>query len=282
MSNPHKAPESGGEMKQGAPFGPGSRRSDQAASHLDPAGFDPLRKLRVLDLFSCVGNHRIGFENAGTFETVAHVEKSPFRRQILAKRFPGTPLHEDVRSYQGKHGEADIIVGGPPCQRTSVASAIHGYRSGDSLWPDMLRIGLDMGAEWFVVEQPPGNKIWEAEVADDLSRAGFHSARLEFGACDVGAPYPRRRVFILACPSLSRLEIAWQAGPSAIERVKRAADARGAWNPDKLGTLRVDAQSAGEMDRSRSRLRRERIEALGDSNPPEMAEVIAHCILEAA
>jgi len=44
MSNPHNAPESGGEMEQGAPFGPGSRRSDQAASHLDPAGFDPLRE----------------------------------------------------------------------------------------------------------------------------------------------------------------------------------------------------------------------------------------------
>jgi len=32
------------KRNQGAPFGSGSRRSDQAASHLDPAGLDPLRK----------------------------------------------------------------------------------------------------------------------------------------------------------------------------------------------------------------------------------------------
>jgi DNA (cytosine-5)-methyltransferase 1 len=223
--------------------------------------------LRVLDLFSCVGAHKVGFSNAGSFRTVGFVECNALRRQILAARFPGVPVHDDVRSYQAQPGAADIIIGGPPCQQTSVASAIHGYRSGDSLWADMLRIGLDVGAEWFVVEQPPGNKKWEAQVAADLSRAGYHSAKLEFGACDVGAPYPRRRVFILASPSLPRLEIAWKAGPSAIERVKRAANARGAWSPDKLRTLRVDAQSAGEMDRSVSRLRKERIEALGDSNP---------------
>ena len=145
----------------------------------------------------------------------------------------------------------------------------------------MLRVGLDAGAEWIVVEQPPGNAAWEAKVSADLSGSGFHVARLEFGACDVGAPYLRRRVYLVACTSLPRLEIAWQAGPRAIEETKRAANARGAWNPDKLASLPVDAQSAGEMGRANSRARRERIEALGDSNPPEMAEVIGKCIIAA-
>jgi len=36
------------------------------------------------------------------------------------------------------------------------------------------------------------------------------------------------------------------------------------------------------MDRGRSRGRRERIEALGDSNPPEMAEVIGRAIIAGA
>lgn len=237
--------------------------------------------MRVLDLFSCIGNHKRGFDCAGPFETVAFVEANPWRRERLAHDFPGIPIHEDVRTYRGSRGEADIIVGGPPCQRTSVASAIHGYRSGESLWPDMLRICNDIQPEWIVVEQPPGNAEWEADCAEGLAGSGYHSARLEFEARDVGAPYERRRVFILACPSLSRLEVAWSTGPSAIERVKRAADARGTWNPDILASLPVDARAAGEMGRAASRERTEWIEALGDSNPPEMAEVVAHCILAA-
>jgi site-specific DNA-cytosine methylase len=236
--------------------------------------------VKALDLFSCVGCHAVGFHRAG-IGTAAFVEFNPARRRVLAKHFPGTPIHDDVRTFHGACFHADIVIGGPPCQRTSVAAAIHGRRDGASLWPEMLRIGLDVGAEWLVVEQPPGNAGWEAEVAEDLSRHGFHVARVEFAASDVGADYPRRRVFLLACASLPRLEIAWRSVPSEIERVARSADARGTWNPDQLAALRVDARSAGEMDRGRSRGRRERIEALGDSNPPEMAEVIGRSIMAA-
>ena len=83
---------------------------------------------RVLDLFSCIGNHKRGFDRAGQFETVAFVEANTWRRQKLAEFFPGIRVHDDVRTYQGQHGDADIVVGGPPCQKTSVAAAIHGRR----------------------------------------------------------------------------------------------------------------------------------------------------------
>lgn len=237
-----------------------------------------MTALRSLDLFSCVGCHAIGFSRAG-INTAAFCEVRPARRAVLAHHFPEIAIYDDVQTFSGV--AADIIIGGPPCQRTSVSAAIHGRRTGASLWPEMLRIGLDVGAEWFVVEQPPGNAGWETAVADDLCRSGFHVARFEFGASDLGAPYLRRRVFLVACTSLSRLEVAWSAIPSALDHVARSADARGTWDPDKLCTLRVDARSAGEMDGTRSRTRRERIEALGDSNPPEMAEVIGHCIVAA-
>ncbi|HEV2674123.1 MAG TPA: DNA cytosine methyltransferase [Aliidongia sp.] len=232
----------------------------------------------AIDLFSCIGCHVIGFQRAG-IETIALCEKRPARRAILAKNFPEIDIYEAVEWFPSI--PADIIIGGPPCQRTSVASAIHGYRSGASLWPWMLSAGINACAEWFVVEQPPGNSSWEAEVSADLSGIGYHVARFEFGAHDIGAPYIRRRVFLVACTSLQRLALTRAALPSAIDTVKRAADARGSWSADQLGTLRVDAQSAGEMDRDSraNRVRTERIEALGDSNPPEMAEVIGRAIM---
>lgn len=231
----------------------------------------------ALDVFSCIGCHAIGFDRAG-IKTAALCEINPWRRLRLREHWPETPIYDDVRNPIS--GRADIIIGGPPCQKTSVASAIHGYRSGESLWPHMLARGLDAGAEWFVVEQPPGNKEWEDAVSRDLAEHGYHVARVEFGASDIGAPYPRRRVYLVACTSLSRLEVAWSAVPSEIEHVARAADARADWDTGVLCSLPVAARDAGEMDRGpRSRERREWIEALGDSNPPHMAEVIGRAIL---
>src|SRR5262245_48695245 len=136
--------------------------------------------MNVLDLFSNIGGHALGLQAAGGFRTVQFVEIEPRRRRLLAHLFPGIPIHDDVRTFDGC--PADLVIGGPPCQRTSVAAAIHGKRTGESLWPEMLRVGLHAGAEWFVVEQPPGNAEWEAEVTEGLARSGYHTARSEFAA----------------------------------------------------------------------------------------------------
>lgn len=237
--------------------------------------------LTSLDLFSCIGFHALGFKRAG-IETVALCESRPERRIQLGHMFEGVTIFDDVRTLGVQVPSARICIGGPPCQRTSVASAIHGYRTGESLWPFMLHAGLCAGADWFVVEQPPGNAAWENEVTLSLSQAGRHVARIEFGASDIGAPYLRRRVYLVACTSLPRLEVARSAIPSAIESVKGAANARGDWDPDQLAALPVDARSAGEFDQGlASASRQERIEAFGDSNPPHMAEVIGRAIVAA-
>jgi site-specific DNA-cytosine methylase len=259
----------------------GSSRASSDREGPQPREQQLSAPLEVLDLFSCIGCHAIGLDRVGGFKTVAFCESNPWRRARLAERFPGVPIHDDARTLG--HERCHVIFGGPPCQNTSVAAAIHGYRSGETLWPEQRRLTYLIRPEWVVVEQPSGNALWEAEVAHDLAAIGYHSARLEFEARDVGAPFERRRVFILASPSKARLEVAWKEGPSAIERVARAADARGAWDADILEALSVDARSAGEHDRGpRSRERQEWIEALGDSNPPGMAEVIGHCLIAGA
>jgi site-specific DNA-cytosine methylase len=233
------------------------------------------RAIRVLDLFSCIGFHSIGLRRASPkFEIAALCEANPRRRAELSRLHKDTPIYDDVRTMPPV--AAEVAFGGPPCQQTSVAAAIHGYRSGNSLWKHMHEIGLRSGVEWFVVEQPTGAAEWEEQVSHDLSSSGYHVARFEFGAHDVGAPYPRRRVYLIACSSLPRLEIAWQAGPSAIERAKRAADARGDWHPDTIPTFDLATWRSEDVHE-----RRERIEALGDSNPPAMAEVIGYMLAAA-
>lgn len=232
--------------------------------------------LTSLDLFSCVGCHALGFERAG-IRTVALCEIDTWRQSVLADHF-SCPIYEDVRSIRHPP-KADIVFGGPPCKRTSLSAAVIGRRDGDSLWPEMFRIGLAAGAEWIVVEQPPGNKAWEATVQGDLAGAGYHVARFEFAAYDVGAPYQRRRVYTVGCASLSRLAVARFALPQSITDVARAAVGRNDWGTGELAVLPVVARAAGDMDKGpRSALRRKIIEALGDSNPPQMAEALGRAI----
>lgn len=237
-------------------------------------GGEMSESMRVLDVFSCVGFHSIGLLRAGAFEIVALCENNERRREELKRIHPDVFVHDDIKTIMPPH--ADVIFGGPPCQETSVASAIHGKRSGHSLWPYMLCAGLSAGCEWFVVEQPPGNAAWETQVTHHLSCAGFHVARLEISAADIGAPYLRRRVYLVACASLPRLEIAWAARSQAIERTKGAAMARGDWEPDSIPAFDLDTWRSEDVHE-----RKERIEALGDSNPPAMAEVIGHMLLAA-
>lgn len=206
-------------------------------------------------------------------KVVALCEANEWRRRHLSIHFEA-PIYDDVCTI--KPPKADLCFGGPPCQQTSVAAAISGKRTGATLWPHMLRAGNDAGAEWFVVEQPPGNAAWEAQVIGDLCGTGRHVAIFEFGACDVGAPYLRRRRYLVACPSLSRLALARQAIPQAVERAKRAAAARNDWNPSAIQPFGMDDWRAEDVHN-----RRARIEALGDSNPPAMAEAIGYALAEA-
>lgn len=230
--------------------------------------------LRVLDLFSCIGCHHIGLQRAGGFRTVLFCEIVPFRQDVLSRMAPEVPIASDVRSLD-RLPSADVCFGGPPCTSTSKGAAAWGGRDGTSLWPEMFRAGTAAHVTWFVVEQPPGHEQWESQVFADLAGGGFALARLEYGACDLGAPYIRRRVFILACSDRKRLARAWGRRQSALERTAIAAAERGDWNPDALA-----AGGVADGPPERTRVRRERIEALGDSNPPAMAEVIGRMIQE--
>jgi DNA (cytosine-5)-methyltransferase 1 len=72
-------------------------------------------------------------------------EKEPFCQQVLALRFPGVPIFDDVRELGGglreSFGQPDVLIGGFPCQNISGAGrgeGIYGDRS--ILWFEYLRL----------------------------------------------------------------------------------------------------------------------------------------------
>jgi DNA (cytosine-5)-methyltransferase 1 len=231
--------------------------------------------VNALCIFSNIGGHALGLAAAG-IHTVAFCEIQPQRRAFLRAMFPGVPVHDDVRTFHPVPGSASCLIGGPPCQRTSVAGAIHGKRDGESLWSSMLRIAIELAPEWIVVEQPPGNEKWETQVRDGLAGADYHSSRVEFSAADLGAPHIRRRVFILANPCFERLALAWLAVPREIARFKGSAAAGNHWIAGPPRTLRVANGPSEWLDRNAA------VEAIGDSNPPGMATVVGRAIRSVA
>jgi DNA (cytosine-5)-methyltransferase 1 len=80
-----------------------------------------VRKLRVLDLFSGVGAFSLGLERTGGFTTVAMCEIEPFAQRVLRKHWPHVPIADDIRTREFVCGEADVIIGGFPCQDVSRA-----------------------------------------------------------------------------------------------------------------------------------------------------------------
>ena len=233
--------------------------------------------MNVLDLFSGIGGFSLGLERAG-MRTVAFCETDEYCRRVLAKHWPDVPLHGDIKELKGDGIAADLVCGGPPCQHTSVAAAIQGQRDGRTLWPEMFKIIQAIQPRWAIVEQPPGNKEWEAAVQGDLETAGYSVSRQERSASGVGAPHLRRRVFFIANNYGARLALARTAGSPAIESQQGLANKRNSWLSRLSGVLRVDDGVPRGLDKSR---RATRIHALGNAVVPQVVEMIGRAIMEA-
>jgi len=200
------------------------------------------------------------------------VEIDSFCRKVLQKHWPEIPKYEDVQKV-GKLESVDIICGGPPCQKTSVASAIFGNRTGESLWGEMARIVKENMPTWVIVEQPGGNKKWETEVKMDLESFGYHVDRFIRSASICGAPHERWRVFFVANAMRKRLDSFTRLRESS-EIIEKSwpAPPRGTWRAPRTGTCRMDDGLPNWVDRIRS---------LGNAVIPQIIEYIGLNIIDA-
>ena len=162
----------------------------------------------VGSLFSGVGGLDLGLERAGVGRVVWQCESDPAARRVLARHWPGIPIHPDVREVsRATVAPVDILCGGFPCQDVSVAglgAGLDGARSG--LWHEFARVIEELRPKVVVVENVA------ALVARGLDRIVARLRGLDYRvaarllrASDVGAPHRRERIFVVAYAADGRL-----------------------------------------------------------------------------
>lgn len=262
--------------------------------------------MRVLDLFSGIGSLSLGLGRVG-MTTVAFCEQVQFRRDILAKHWPGVPCYHDVRNLTAEQLRSDgigvdVICGGFPCQDISLAgkgAGITGKRSG--LWIEFARLIGEIRPSYVIVENVAallGRGM--STVLGDLAALRYDAEWHCIPAKDVGADHERDRVWIVANSSCERFREAgkfrydeptqWAACGSKAGGVASNVDESGLevvlarFSTELASSIRACSWPA-EPDVARMVYgvadRVDRISALGDSCVPQIPEIIGRAIMGA-
>jgi len=157
--------------------------------------------MRVLDLFSGIGGFSLGLESTGFFKTVQFVENEKWCQKILRKNFPGIPIHDDIKTFKGY--DADLVVGGFPCQPFSVAGKQKAIQDDRHLWPEMFRVIKETKPTWVIGENVRNiisisDGMVLEQVYLDLESEGFEVQSFIIPASAVNAPHQRYRTWIVA------------------------------------------------------------------------------------
>ena len=155
----------------------------------------------VGSLFSGIGGLDLAAHWAG-FTTSWFVEREPFCQQVLAKHWPGVPIHDDVfKCHDLPH--VDLVVGGFPCQPFSVAGKQDGDKDERYLLLEMLRIVREVKPYVVLFENVPGfstldDGVYFKYLLREIASMGYDAEWGHPRAQDCGAPHKRERWFCVA------------------------------------------------------------------------------------
>jgi DNA (cytosine-5)-methyltransferase 1 len=180
------------------------------------------RVLKVISLFTGVGGLDFGFEAAG-FKTAVAVELDPIACQtirlnrdwpVLQGPIQGFSTREILKAGRLRVGEADVLVGGPPCQPFSKAGYWH---RGDVRRLDdpraetlshYLRVMREAKPKTFLLENVPGLAFDSKNEGFKYLIDGIAAINRDIGtryrifhrilnAADFGVPQIRERIFLV-------------------------------------------------------------------------------------
>lgn len=152
----------------------------------------------VVDLFAGCGGLSLGFAAAG-FDVVWGGEANELSAATYQAAFPNAEVFNGWITGP-EVAEADVQIGGPPCQPFSAAGVQRGqYDPRDGI-PVFIRALGASGAHTFVFEEVPdvATKFagYFSSVLEDFRTLGFHVSHAILDAKDYGVAQTRKRLFV--------------------------------------------------------------------------------------
>lgn len=244
--------------------------------------------MNVLSLFSGYGGLDMGLEMVfPEARTVCFVEIEPYAQKVLAKRFPGVPIWEDVYDLQGRtffeEGvEIDVITAGFPCQKFSVVGQGRGVEEleGQLLW-EIIRIAREFRESqgrlpMLFLENVPGLFSVDGgnafgDVLGSLAEVGYDTRYGDVFACEAGAPHPRQRVWFISDTN----EIRWSRWPRGEEMgIKVGRDKYKAIGSEvRQDHERLSANSNSVFRKWSDRPHKSEIPRVADGHPTQLAQI---------
>jgi len=159
-----------------------------------------VTKYRLIDLFAGCGAMTRGFVDSGHFEPIFAVESEPRAAANYGANFPQAELISKPIQQVEEFPNADVVIGGPPCQGFSTLNRQGGNLGSRRLWQEYLRGLLASGPTFFVMENVP-QMLESAEYAEfkkSIERTGDYQidARV-LNVADYGVPQRRSRAFVI-------------------------------------------------------------------------------------
>lgn len=189
-------------------------------------GVRAQNRFRVIDLFCGAGGFSEGFKQAG-YQIVAGNDIDPDACATFKLNFPeAETITGDLRAKGVRRrllhaaADAEIIIGGPPCQAFSQVRN-HSRLIDDprnSLYREFVRMVAKLEPLAFVMENVPGMDQMgvREQVADDLSLRGAYNVVAQvIDAADFGVPQTRRRIVFIGIHSSTDFEVPRLVGSGA-------------------------------------------------------------------
>ena len=166
-----------------------------------------MKKYKVIDLFCGAGGLSLGFSEmfGHPFEHVWANDFNQYAADTYNNNFGNVCVCGDIIELLADPNvvipNADVVIGGPPCQGFSL---LNRNRNGDvrrSLWRPYMEVVKRSQASIFVMENVP--QLLQSDefkdIQDYAEQLGFKIARAKLCAADYGVPQIRYRAFIIGC-----------------------------------------------------------------------------------
>jgi site-specific DNA-cytosine methylase len=149
------------------------------------------------------------------WQTLIAIDNDPAAAATYAVNFPGVRVEcAPVSNLLDQLPDADVIIGGPPCQPFSTAGDGDGSNDKRDCIPDFVEAVLKVRPKQFLMENVPGLLAEKhighlSSAVQRLEREGYEIQTCELDAVSFGVPQFRNRVWVWGIRADLKLKHQW-------------------------------------------------------------------------